>query len=171
MIRRPPRSTLSSSSAASDVYKRQIVAVVIWSPVQWGKADNLAHRGNRSARTTVTLTGDTIKRMLVRVQFGSPCLLPPLPLAESRQLRHKRLDGMAPRNNQQQVDFNEKKHRNGAIQTCHSPMSAPASHHPCEETICLPPPKPGNVFGFRPADRTRFAWHFPRISGLPSRNL
>ena len=25
MIRRPPRSTLSSSSAASDVYKRQIV--------------------------------------------------------------------------------------------------------------------------------------------------
>src|SRR5665648_1288308 len=27
MIRRPPRSTLSSSSAASDVYKRQAVAV------------------------------------------------------------------------------------------------------------------------------------------------
>ena len=29
MIRRPPRSTLSSSSAASDVYKRQKVASVI----------------------------------------------------------------------------------------------------------------------------------------------
>src|SRR5664279_4902902 len=28
MIRRPPRSTLSSSSAASDVYKRQVVYVV-----------------------------------------------------------------------------------------------------------------------------------------------
>src|SRR5674536_192382 len=28
MIRRPPRSTLSSSSAASDVYKRQIVGEV-----------------------------------------------------------------------------------------------------------------------------------------------
>src|SRR5674536_85594 len=27
MIRRPPRSTLSSSSAASDVYKRQVQAV------------------------------------------------------------------------------------------------------------------------------------------------
>eukprot|EP00658_Telonema_sp_P-2_P073276 TRINITY_DN6232_c0_g2_i1.p1 TRINITY_DN6232_c0_g2~~TRINITY_DN6232_c0_g2_i1.p1 ORF type:complete len:157 (+),score=26.28 TRINITY_DN6232_c0_g2_i1:142-612(+) len=27
MIRRPPRSTLSSSSAASDVYKRQVVSV------------------------------------------------------------------------------------------------------------------------------------------------
>src|SRR5665648_758783 len=38
MIRRPPRSTLSSSSAASDVYKRQItggaVAVVwLWIPL------------------------------------------------------------------------------------------------------------------------------------------
>src|SRR5664279_2819273 len=29
MMRRPPRSTLSSSSAASDVYKRQLVFVVI----------------------------------------------------------------------------------------------------------------------------------------------
>src|SRR5665648_937875 len=29
MIRRPPRSTLSSSSAASDVYKRQIVLTVL----------------------------------------------------------------------------------------------------------------------------------------------
>ena len=28
MIRRPPRSTLDRSSAASDVYKRQVVAVV-----------------------------------------------------------------------------------------------------------------------------------------------
>src|SRR5674536_163744 len=28
MIRRPPRSTLSSSSAASDVYKRQVFKVV-----------------------------------------------------------------------------------------------------------------------------------------------
>src|SRR5674536_127079 len=30
MIRRPPRSTLSSSSAASDVYKRQIVNMERW---------------------------------------------------------------------------------------------------------------------------------------------
>src|SRR5450756_3231909 len=29
MIRRPPRSTQSRSSAASDVYKRQVVALVI----------------------------------------------------------------------------------------------------------------------------------------------
>src|SRR5664279_1595792 len=33
MIRRPPRSTLSSSSAASDVYKRQVLAqeIILWS--------------------------------------------------------------------------------------------------------------------------------------------
>src|SRR5665648_1285885 len=30
MIRRPPRSTLSSSSAASDVYKRQGIAIGMW---------------------------------------------------------------------------------------------------------------------------------------------
>ena len=37
MIRRPPRSTLSSSSAASDVYKRQIKNDgTLWS---WGDAD------------------------------------------------------------------------------------------------------------------------------------
>src|SRR5665648_1296057 len=30
MIRRPPRSTLSSSSAASDVYKRQLVGRPTW---------------------------------------------------------------------------------------------------------------------------------------------
>src|SRR5665648_1274567 len=32
MIRRPPRSTLSSSSAASDVYKRQQVVLYAWPP-------------------------------------------------------------------------------------------------------------------------------------------
>ena len=32
MIRRPPRSTLSSSSAASDVYKRQACEVHVWRP-------------------------------------------------------------------------------------------------------------------------------------------
>ena len=30
MIRRPPRSTLSSSSAASDVYKRQKIDSAVW---------------------------------------------------------------------------------------------------------------------------------------------
>src|SRR5665648_1296855 len=35
MIRRPPRSTLSSSSAASDVYKRQAYTNKDVSPSQW----------------------------------------------------------------------------------------------------------------------------------------
>eukprot|EP00658_Telonema_sp_P-2_P041419 TRINITY_DN2961_c0_g1_i1.p1 TRINITY_DN2961_c0_g1~~TRINITY_DN2961_c0_g1_i1.p1 ORF type:complete len:282 (-),score=77.19 TRINITY_DN2961_c0_g1_i1:236-1081(-) len=48
MIRRPPRSTLSSSSAASDVYKRQVVLLVVdggfagWFSVQDGLKDDAA---------------------------------------------------------------------------------------------------------------------------------
>src|SRR5664280_3811141 len=41
MIRRPPRSTLSSSSAASDVYKRQKMdceTFVLFVPYKWGVA-------------------------------------------------------------------------------------------------------------------------------------
>eukprot|EP00658_Telonema_sp_P-2_P043440 TRINITY_DN3137_c0_g1_i4.p1 TRINITY_DN3137_c0_g1~~TRINITY_DN3137_c0_g1_i4.p1 ORF type:complete len:106 (+),score=38.90 TRINITY_DN3137_c0_g1_i4:71-388(+) len=34
MIRRPPRSTLSSSSAASDVYKRQVPVMVLLNNIQ-----------------------------------------------------------------------------------------------------------------------------------------
>ena len=33
MIRRPPRSTPSNSSAASDVYKRQVFSLTEWSPL------------------------------------------------------------------------------------------------------------------------------------------
>src|SRR5665648_141780 len=35
MIRRPPRSTLSSSSAASDVYKRQIQSFLVLLELNW----------------------------------------------------------------------------------------------------------------------------------------
>eukprot|EP00658_Telonema_sp_P-2_P023983 TRINITY_DN19620_c0_g1_i2.p1 TRINITY_DN19620_c0_g1~~TRINITY_DN19620_c0_g1_i2.p1 ORF type:complete len:133 (+),score=26.26 TRINITY_DN19620_c0_g1_i2:111-509(+) len=42
MIRRPPRSTLSSSSAASDVYKRQLVGLV-------GIAHAVSHSGSTAA--------------------------------------------------------------------------------------------------------------------------
>eukprot|EP00658_Telonema_sp_P-2_P016694 TRINITY_DN16474_c0_g1_i3.p1 TRINITY_DN16474_c0_g1~~TRINITY_DN16474_c0_g1_i3.p1 ORF type:complete len:134 (+),score=39.77 TRINITY_DN16474_c0_g1_i3:125-526(+) len=34
MIRRPPRSTLSSSSAASDVYKRQVIGDTVGDPLK-----------------------------------------------------------------------------------------------------------------------------------------
>src|SRR5665213_3376683 len=36
MIRRPPRSTQSRSSAASDVYKRQIPHRFAWPSARWG---------------------------------------------------------------------------------------------------------------------------------------
>src|SRR5674536_32651 len=47
MIRRPPRSTLSSSSAASDVYKRQLfslgktISIDIFIKIQWANFDEL----------------------------------------------------------------------------------------------------------------------------------
>src|SRR5664280_3866326 len=47
MIRRPPRSTLSSSSAASDVYKRQLDSVPValgLSPCILSPAGQLEHR-------------------------------------------------------------------------------------------------------------------------------
>src|SRR5664279_1703151 len=47
MIRRPPRSTLSSSSAASDVYKRQILAGTAW--VGWRSYQAYTHLTNAAA--------------------------------------------------------------------------------------------------------------------------
>src|SRR5665648_1171687 len=41
MIRRPPRSTLSSSSAASDVYKRQILALILLGVLVYLAENNL----------------------------------------------------------------------------------------------------------------------------------
>src|SRR5664279_6430225 len=43
MIRRPPRSTLSSSSAASDVYKRQVVKSLRLLPPDLGPPTGVAH--------------------------------------------------------------------------------------------------------------------------------
>src|SRR5664279_4696736 len=50
MIRRPPRSTLSSSSAASDVYKRQVVAVATLVI-----AEDIARRQRRESRQRTVL--------------------------------------------------------------------------------------------------------------------
>src|SRR5664279_6426661 len=49
MIRRPPRSTLSSSSAASDVYKRQVRSAVVATQPAHGDPDGarLAAAGGR----------------------------------------------------------------------------------------------------------------------------
>eukprot|EP00658_Telonema_sp_P-2_P074802 TRINITY_DN6409_c0_g1_i1.p3 TRINITY_DN6409_c0_g1~~TRINITY_DN6409_c0_g1_i1.p3 ORF type:complete len:114 (+),score=23.75 TRINITY_DN6409_c0_g1_i1:124-465(+) len=45
MIRRPPRSTLSSSSAASDVYKRQVVLGVVDAGLDGGGVDVVEEQG------------------------------------------------------------------------------------------------------------------------------
>src|SRR5674536_341398 len=87
MIRRPPRSTLSSSSAASDVYKRQ--------PPGWGRCvvtigvfDGL-HRGHRaiigravergrdSGLPTVLMTFDPHPSAVVRPGSHPAVLTPP----------------------------------------------------------------------------------------------
>src|SRR5674536_219501 len=64
MIRRPPRSTLSSSSAASDVYKRQ-------SPVGW-RADGAAP--DRRRRPTSSLRPRHADRRRPRPRPGGPVL-------------------------------------------------------------------------------------------------
>ena len=48
MIRRPPRSTLSSSSAASDVYKRQVTVDTEKDPDRWNRLR--IHKDNGPAR-------------------------------------------------------------------------------------------------------------------------
>src|SRR5450756_2425076 len=53
MIRRPPRSTQSRSSAASDVYKRQLLATT-YASQQQPDLDQALHLGQRAVQT---LTG------------------------------------------------------------------------------------------------------------------
>src|SRR5664279_5708352 len=57
MIRRPPRSTLSSSSAASDVYKRQVRACFI---PRTG-TEQVANDGERAQATGGTRTGAALQ--------------------------------------------------------------------------------------------------------------
>src|SRR5678815_4470390 len=58
MIRRPPRSTLDRSSAASDVYKRQDEPVVIngWRPHNYDEG----YRGAMTLRTAFALSVNTV---------------------------------------------------------------------------------------------------------------
>src|SRR5664279_3290119 len=60
MIRRPPRSTLSSSSAASDVYKRQ----VLQRAVGCSSCGKTGYRG-RFAIHEVLLLSEELERMII----------------------------------------------------------------------------------------------------------
>eukprot|EP00658_Telonema_sp_P-2_P079529 TRINITY_DN7709_c0_g1_i2.p1 TRINITY_DN7709_c0_g1~~TRINITY_DN7709_c0_g1_i2.p1 ORF type:complete len:227 (+),score=55.56 TRINITY_DN7709_c0_g1_i2:104-784(+) len=53
MIRRPPRSTLSSSSAASDVYKRQVLVRDLEAKYQTLKSSSDQHEARLWARCTI----------------------------------------------------------------------------------------------------------------------
>ena len=46
MVRRPPRSTHCISSAASDVYKRQVVVDDVSPVVRTGDVDRIRYRGS-----------------------------------------------------------------------------------------------------------------------------
>src|SRR5664279_2812637 len=58
MIRRPPRSTLSSSSAASDVYKRQDLANAVRGNALDGEASAKSHAGEDAELVAGVLTVD-----------------------------------------------------------------------------------------------------------------
>src|SRR5678809_229117 len=74
MIRRPPRSTLDRSSAASDVYKRQLYGRKVLLNYHSGEAADHLQRWQRSAIPTIRLVDSVIvpSEYLVRVfaSFG-----------------------------------------------------------------------------------------------------
>ena len=72
MIRQPPRSTLSSSSAASDVYKRQI-HVVFTKTAETADhyIEKFAHENGKKYNVTVA-TSDGVEQVIIR---GQGCLL------------------------------------------------------------------------------------------------
>eukprot|EP00658_Telonema_sp_P-2_P071040 TRINITY_DN60373_c0_g1_i1.p1 TRINITY_DN60373_c0_g1~~TRINITY_DN60373_c0_g1_i1.p1 ORF type:complete len:118 (-),score=44.89 TRINITY_DN60373_c0_g1_i1:50-403(-) len=72
MIRRPPRSTLSSSSAASDVYKRQVDhrLVVIVGPCSVHDTKAATEYALRLKKLAVELKDDLL--IIMRVYFEKP---------------------------------------------------------------------------------------------------
>src|SRR5665648_1252178 len=65
MIRRPPRSTLSSSSAASDVYKRQEYRTRRLVLEAWEKLNN------PSKESQVSITGEIISKLKQSITYSS----------------------------------------------------------------------------------------------------
>ena len=80
MIRRPPRSTQSRSSAASDVYKRQLDAVgtiekpgtIIELPYTWPEEDFRKRDWFPKEPTPWMSSQDAINEMLDFIQHGDP---------------------------------------------------------------------------------------------------
>eukprot|EP00658_Telonema_sp_P-2_P056308 TRINITY_DN44774_c0_g1_i1.p1 TRINITY_DN44774_c0_g1~~TRINITY_DN44774_c0_g1_i1.p1 ORF type:complete len:103 (+),score=10.17 TRINITY_DN44774_c0_g1_i1:86-394(+) len=72
MIRRPPRSTLSSSSAASDVYKRQVCVCVFY---LMQPPDPLSGRRERGGRMCVCVCMWQTPSAVWNIERDAPTLL------------------------------------------------------------------------------------------------
>ena len=78
MIRRPPRSTLSSSSAASDVYKRQThnLAVKVGTPT----ARQIKNKNNKYMASDCPLAGKHLKQLETDTNIENDEALHPIEL-------------------------------------------------------------------------------------------
>src|SRR5450756_1866760 len=79
MIRRPPRSTQSRSSAASDVYKRQVQTLIDWGvPFDLDDAGNIVltreggHSASRILHCGGDATGQGVTQRLAEIAAGRP---------------------------------------------------------------------------------------------------
>ena len=84
MIRRPPRSTPKPSSAASDVYKRQIHLHVTFSHIErsHGKVSQTARQNTSTAANNVVIIRVRVLVRPTRVPLGSRC-------GENPRLQHE----------------------------------------------------------------------------------
>src|SRR5664279_5010057 len=94
MIRRPPRSTLSSSSAASDVYKRQDMACSGQAHGEYVRRQKLIAGLVEALQINAPPTRRRTRRRpcepaYVRVPWWHSCSLPPSAAASSPSPQHK----------------------------------------------------------------------------------
>eukprot|EP00657_Telonema_sp_P-1_P009397 TRINITY_DN357_c0_g1_i4.p1 TRINITY_DN357_c0_g1~~TRINITY_DN357_c0_g1_i4.p1 ORF type:complete len:105 (+),score=22.06 TRINITY_DN357_c0_g1_i4:142-456(+) len=83
MIRRPPRSTQSRSSAASDVYKRQVQVQLAAQPLRVGKAPTIR---NRTVPTSPSVCTEAHSQVITETHLRRRRRQPPV--ASNRPSQH-----------------------------------------------------------------------------------